>query len=208
MKRVKNSIFWFILGAVIFTSLGVIAANMVNAREVIYRDTNVETAIDDLYSKTSSTVEYIYSGQEDVNELFSYSATASFYWNTLKTCTDENALCMNIANANNIMASYTNDLIDFSDYKYILVEYSLYNNHDSLINTTYFGVTDTKDTRLDNFIKSGSVIQVGQTRRTGIMCIDISDVSGQHYFKIAVHHGSNVSDYDSYTRVKSIKLVK
>ena len=54
--KVKNYIFWFILGAVIFTSLGVIAANMVNARDIVYKDTNVESAIDDLYDKAGQEI--------------------------------------------------------------------------------------------------------------------------------------------------------
>ena len=53
MKAIKNNIFGFIVGAVIFGCLGVIAANMVNARDILYRDTNVESAIDDLYTKAN-----------------------------------------------------------------------------------------------------------------------------------------------------------
>ena len=53
MKRViKNNIFGFIVGAVIFTSIGVIAATAINARNIEYRDTNVESAIDDLYQSS------------------------------------------------------------------------------------------------------------------------------------------------------------
>ena len=55
MKRViKNNIFGFIVGAVIFGCLGVIAANAINARDIVYRNTNVESAIDDLYTNPAA----------------------------------------------------------------------------------------------------------------------------------------------------------
>ena len=224
MKKIfrKSNIFSFLLGAIIFGGIGVVSAYTIFANDIGYTPkdstwkkangediTNVKDAIDELYSKTTTGIQfdYLYSGVEDLNELFGYAETTSTHWNYFRKNSD-NTIGMTIANSNNIMSAYTNNLIDFSNYKYILVEYELYNNHNSLINTSYFGITDSKNVSIDNFIKYGSVIQVGQTHRSGIACIDISDVQGQHYFKVSVHHGTQVSDSNSYTNIKSIKLIK
>ena len=69
MKRViKNNIFGFIVGAVIFGCLGVIAANAINARDILYRDTNVESAIDNLYQQEAIVdSNYIYSNYVGVS---------------------------------------------------------------------------------------------------------------------------------------------
>ena len=63
-KVIKNNIFGFILGAVIFTCVGVIAANSLNAREVIYRDTNVESAIDGLYDTANNKTDLLWTNAD------------------------------------------------------------------------------------------------------------------------------------------------
>ena len=210
-KIIKNNLLGFIVGAIIFTGVGVYAASYV-AKDITYNkngQATVADALDDLYNKSTNGVQfdYLYNGEENLTDLFGHAETASSEWNYFRKC-NNNAICMTIADSNNVMSTYTKDTIDFSKYKYILVEYEIYNNHDSLVNTSYFGVTDSKDTSVNNFIKSGTVIQIGQTKRSGIACIDVSDVDGKHYFKFSVHHGTQVNDCSSYTNIKSIKLIK
>ncbi len=53
-KLIKNPIFMFILGAIIFSSITVIATNIV-ASDVTYSDTTVDAALDNLYSKAKPT---------------------------------------------------------------------------------------------------------------------------------------------------------
>ena len=56
MKRViKNNIFGFIVGLSLGL-IGIVSAAVINARDVIYRDTNVESAINDIYTNTNSTI--------------------------------------------------------------------------------------------------------------------------------------------------------
>ena len=53
MKKIfkKGYIFSFILGAIVFGSVGVYASNIL-ASDITYKDTNVEDALDELYDKT------------------------------------------------------------------------------------------------------------------------------------------------------------
>ena len=50
-KILKSKIFLFILTAIIFTGIGVFAATTVSSHDITYKNTTVEDAIDDLYSK-------------------------------------------------------------------------------------------------------------------------------------------------------------
>ena len=54
MKRfIKNNLLGFILGAIVFGSIGVYAAIKIQASEIGYKDTTVEATLNDLYSKAS-----------------------------------------------------------------------------------------------------------------------------------------------------------
>ena len=54
MKRIiKNPIFTFIVGAIIFGTIGVYAVS-VASKDVTYNNTNVESAINDLYSRVGN----------------------------------------------------------------------------------------------------------------------------------------------------------
>ena len=58
MKKVlKNPIFTFIIGAIIFSGITLVIATTVSSHDVTYKNTTVEDAIDDLYSKAKP--EYI-----------------------------------------------------------------------------------------------------------------------------------------------------
>ena len=132
MKRViKNNIFGFIVGAVIFGCLGVIAANAINARDIVYRDTNVESAIDNLYQQvvTSNNLNYdiLYSKDQTTPIDISY---------TIKETDTEYKSIMVIVEANNISVSYSpayitivnDNIIPISNPDEIAsVEYSNYN---------------------------------------------------------------------------------
>ena len=50
----KGYIISFILGAIIFGTIGVMAANTIEATNVTYKNTTVESAIDDLYTKATT----------------------------------------------------------------------------------------------------------------------------------------------------------
>ena len=52
-KYIKVSIISFILGAIIFGSVGVLASQII-ARDISYKSTNVESALNDLYTKADS----------------------------------------------------------------------------------------------------------------------------------------------------------
>ena len=61
MKKVfNNSIFMFILGAVIFGSIGVIATTQIQANQITYTKNNVDTTLDivldDLYQEVSKDI--------------------------------------------------------------------------------------------------------------------------------------------------------
>ena len=69
-KYIKVSIISFILGAIIFGSVGVLASQIF-ARDIKYNDTNVESALNDLYSKankeiTFGTAEYSNNNSDNV----------------------------------------------------------------------------------------------------------------------------------------------
>ena len=52
MKKIfKSRVFLIIICAIVFTSIGVIAANTIEATNIAYKNTTVEEAIDDLYTK-------------------------------------------------------------------------------------------------------------------------------------------------------------
>ena len=51
MKKVIVPIVSFVLGAIIFGSIGVYAASQLLAKDIVYKDTNVEAALNDLYIK-------------------------------------------------------------------------------------------------------------------------------------------------------------
>ena len=50
----KKLIIGFILGAILFTGVGVLASQLF-ARDIIYGNTNVESALNDLYTKANKT---------------------------------------------------------------------------------------------------------------------------------------------------------
>ena len=76
MKRVfKSNLFWFIIGALIFGIGGVIAATAINAREITYRDTNVESALNDLYNKTLFSESFSESGLQTYGSSWTPSVT-------------------------------------------------------------------------------------------------------------------------------------
>lgn len=63
MKRVfKNRIFLVVLALVVFTSIGVYAANMISASEVSYNGTTVKDALDALYSSGGSGASTVITG--------------------------------------------------------------------------------------------------------------------------------------------------
>ncbi len=77
MKIIKNNIFGFILGAIIFGCLGVVAATAINARDIAYKDSNVEEALDDLYDKANNSNDYT-SGILILNSTTSNSINLNF----------------------------------------------------------------------------------------------------------------------------------
>ena len=61
MKIFKNSLFTFILGGIIFSSISVLAVTALNASQISYTDyqnneTTVEAALDNVYSKLNSKI--------------------------------------------------------------------------------------------------------------------------------------------------------
>jgi len=60
-KVIKSRIFFFIIGALIFGSVGVLASTIL-ARDIAYKNTNVEDALDDLYAKAPKKICELKSG--------------------------------------------------------------------------------------------------------------------------------------------------
>lgn len=51
MKKIinKNTLFGFVIGGIIFSTFGVAANILYNATQISYEDTNVHSALEDLY---------------------------------------------------------------------------------------------------------------------------------------------------------------
>ncbi len=56
-KIIVSNVFSFILGAIIFGCIGAYAATLISASEVQYKDTNVSSALNDLYEKSNQSTE-------------------------------------------------------------------------------------------------------------------------------------------------------
>lgn len=97
-KLFKNPIFTFILGAVLFGTIGVYASSILNAEDVVYNDTNVKTALDELYTKvnnpnlvpvlTEKLGTATYSGTYNITGL-----TVGHYYLIFQTMIDNNQKC-------------------------------------------------------------------------------------------------------------------
>lgn len=55
-KLFKNNIFGFIIGGLIFGVIGVGATTLYNATQISYNDSNVKTALDELYDMNNSSL--------------------------------------------------------------------------------------------------------------------------------------------------------
>jgi hypothetical protein len=55
----KKIVIGFIIGAITFSGIGVLAANYL-AKDIKYKDTNVEAALNDLYNKSNNNLENVY----------------------------------------------------------------------------------------------------------------------------------------------------
>ena len=53
-KFIKNNILGFIIGSIIFGSIGVLAASQILASDISYKDGTVESALNDLYTKADN----------------------------------------------------------------------------------------------------------------------------------------------------------
>ena len=72
MKKIfKNNLFTFIIGGIIFGTIGVGATALYNANQVSYNDGNVKDALDELYSNLDV------SAVSSTKELFSYMGPTS-----------------------------------------------------------------------------------------------------------------------------------
>ena len=81
MKKIfKNSIFMFILGTILSTSICVIASGLL-ASDIKYKDTNVESALDNLYEKANS---YKFKLVSDSNDSVRSTALVEFHENKYK----------------------------------------------------------------------------------------------------------------------------
>ena len=92
MKRMlKSRIFFFILGAIVFSSITTVALS-VASKDVTYNDTNVESAINDLYSRVKG-------GRFNVITIYSASNDTIYYYDNdkkVELCTTDrygNGLC-------------------------------------------------------------------------------------------------------------------
>lgn len=57
MKKIlKTKIFFFFLGAIIFGSIGAVSAYTLLASDVVYKNTTVENALNDLYEKENKSI--------------------------------------------------------------------------------------------------------------------------------------------------------
>lgn len=136
-KIIKNNIFGFILGGLIFGCVGAYAAVQYNAADIIYKDkTTVKTALDDLYDKSSVITKdaatflkktnhsvsrndmltslNIFNNQNVFNEILKESNYTSYILENSIDVLDSSDLKLTSASNNNIFGSsqYTNGAIN------------------------------------------------------------------------------------------------
>ena len=77
MKRfIKNNLFGFVIGTIIFGSIGVYATHKYQAKDISYKDTDVESAVNDLYGRVNGSVSKL-SKSENFNNSNYFSSTAT-----------------------------------------------------------------------------------------------------------------------------------
>ena len=70
MRIFKNSLFMFLLGAFIFSMIGVYATTLIQASSISYKTTNVENALNELYAKavSNSQLKVLFENGEYYNQ--------------------------------------------------------------------------------------------------------------------------------------------
>lgn len=83
MKRIiKSRIFTFIFGGIILGSIGVYAATQYKAEEILYKNTTVKAALDDLYSKGGT--------QSESTKIDNFAPTVTSDGNKIKISVESN----------------------------------------------------------------------------------------------------------------------
>lgn len=155
-----------------------------------------------------STRDYIYNNGDICSAVTGGYGSAMINSTSTSVANQSTYLYLYCSYQGNVLAGYTNNAIDFTNYDYMIINYTLTTNNDSLSNTTYFGVTDTKNTAVNNFLARAYDSMTGKTAKNGIVVVDLRNITGSHYFKACVVHGGQVSAYTAHTKIYSIELIK
>lgn len=180
-KIIKNNIFGFIIGGLIFGVIGVGAATLYNASQVSYNDGNVKDALDELYRNTSNLPD----------ELM-ISGTPTWKSNAAINSNTSNYVMMQPSKL------YLFDrAIDLTKYKYLVL---VYNKSDYYTATLGMGVINKNDATLSeckNITTKNTISWNGNSidkKTPQIIYLDVSDLNGNYY--PFIYYSSNI--YSGY----------
>lgn len=170
-KFIRNSAFGFIIGGLLFGTMGISAATyLYNSSQVSYNNngvTNINEALDELYSKSNNQGDYIISGTptwKNISETYDYSANyVMFYPNKIYLF---------------------NQGVDLTDYKYLVLVYRKFTYYTSTIG---MGVTTNPSSTLadcQNLSTQAKVSWTGNSLSNNtieLMYLDVSDLNGMYY---------------------------
>ena len=182
MKKVlKNRIFQFIITAIIFTSIGVVATNSINASNVSYKGETLDKALDTLYQRSTYTE---YNGSVNITPTPTEQVLS----------TNNKVLKSNII-INPIPSNYKelNGIANIDANK-IISGYSAFDNNGDLVNGTYIENITSSDIK---FLGKNSII--GNTTMTYTITESVN-------LGIVVVTGSNNTDDTSYYTAEIMSL--
>ena len=174
------------------------------AIKVIAIDENAGIKASSIVNKKTPEIIYLLNGndlQTDFTGGYEVKFSNTSQYNSYQIY--EKYFYMSVAESGNTCTLTTKQKIDLTNIDSITFEISASANEATLQNTIYVGIANAIDSTR-NFIKCES--KTGTTITKPQITLDVSNIEGEYYIKVAGYHGTNISLYNTSVNTFSIYM--